>query len=283
MRAVEKCVEKVVVQKAGKLAKVMQSALPTLKYNDALKLLRQKDVKVNGVRVKENVDVVAGDVLEIYAPQSMLTKPLPALEIVFENKDVCVVNKPKGVEVEGAYSLTDAVRQVHAQAVAVHRLDRNTKGLVIFAKNETAEKELMQAFANHTIEKHYVALCENPFSKKHEVCKAFWFKDEKAGRVFINSKPKKGWVPITTEYTVVQKFGTQTMVEIILHTGKTHQIRAHMAYLGHPLVGDGKYGKGKKNETQALLAYKLVFTFAKTSPLAYMNGATVELEDISFA
>ena len=96
------------------------------------------------------------DYIDYY--RSLILECGAEVEIVFENKDICVVNKPKGVEVEGVCSLTDAVQKVHAQAVAVHRLDRNTKGLVIFAKNETAEKELIQAFVNHTIEKHYVAL-----------------------------------------------------------------------------------------------------------------------------
>ncbi len=123
-----------------------------------------------------------------------------------------------------------------------HRLDRNTEGLVIFAKNNEALKILLSKFKAKEITKYYKCKVYGILNKKHDILNAYLFKDNKKSIVYVSDENKKGYRPITTEYTVLEENIREntSILEVILHTGRTHQIRAHLAYINHPIIGDRK-------------------------------------------
>ncbi|MDE6613483.1 MAG: RNA pseudouridine synthase, partial [Clostridia bacterium] len=158
---------------------------------------------------------------------------------------------------------------------AVHRLDRNTQGLIVFAKNKGAEAELLSAFKERRVIKTYIALCKNRFKEESATLTAYLKKDEKSASVKIYDKEVPDSVKIITQYSLVEKRGDIALVRITLHTGRTHQIRAHFAHVGCPVLGDGKYGDEALNKKygfkrQCLISKILAFCF--TGKLSYLNG-----------
>ena len=131
-----------------------------------------------------------------------------------------------------------------------HRLDRNTSGLTLFAKNQQSQNILFEKFKNHEIEKHYICRVYGIPKEKHKILTAYLFKDTKKSMVYIKDSPKKGYQNIITEYTVISTnlSDNTSILEVILHTGRTHQIRAHLAHIGYPIIGDGKYGINEINK-----------------------------------
>lgn len=254
-----------VSQKSDKLLNILLNK--GFSYNEANKILRNKDVKINGKRVCQNVNVDGENQIEVYYnPKSDIEE-----EIVYQDENVVIVNKKQGIEIEGEEGLAKKMG-----AIAVHRLDRNTTGLVIFAKNKQSEKELLQAFKNHSIIKKY--LCIVVGNPKFQDCaySAFLKKDSKKSKVEIFSNRVKGSVLIESKFKTISTNGQTSLVECQLLTGKTHQIRAHLSYLGFPIVGDGKYGKNIDNKKlkekyQKLHCYYLKFNNFNEK-LKYLNN-----------
>ena len=231
-------------------------------------LLKNKDVRVNGKRVGEDITIYKGDSIAYYLTTKQAEKP--AYYTVYEDENILIADKESGVNSEAVYAALARERECYF----IHRLDRNTKGLIAFALTEKAEKALLKAFKDRTAEKRYEAFCFGEFPKESEVLTAYLKKDAGKSLVKIYDKPTKGAETIITEYKVLSKGEGVTKVEVTLHTGKTHQIRAHLAHIGCPIVGDMKYGDTAKNKAmnatrQCLTAKYLCFSF--DGELSYLN------------
>ena len=270
-----------------KLTVFLLDSFNGLSVNTVYKALRKKDILVNDVRVKDNVTLYTGDNVTVYITDNYLFKQVN-LDIVFEDDNIVVVNKPSGIEVVdgGSQTLTTMLeKQINGYVSPCHRLDRNTSGLVLFAKNEEALNILLEKFKNKEIDKFYKCKVYGIPKKDTATLEAYLFKDNKKSMVYIYDNPKTGAVKIITSYKVLKTDSKQntSILEVELHTGKTHQIRAHLAHIGHPIIGDGKYGKNEINKkfnkaTQELFAYKLVFNFKTDSGnLHYLNHKEIIL------
>lgn len=264
---------------------------PNLNINMLYKALRQKDIKINGKRVKENVVIHEGDEIEIFISDEFLFGNKD-LKVVYEDDNILVINKEQGISVtdeagaSNEITLTKLVKEKFGSTLEpCHRLDRNTKGIVIFAKNKEVLKILLEKFKNHEIEKHYIAKVYGIPKEEHQVLKDYLFKDAKKNIVYISAIKKTGYQEIITEYRILEKNKQEntSILDVNLHTGKTHQIRAHLAYIGHPIIGDGKYGNNEINKKlkqtkQNLTAYKIIFKFKTPSGiLEYLNGLEIKI------
>ena len=232
-------------------------------------LLRERDVKVNGVRVGRNTPLKAGDEVVYYTTPKQ--ESLKSHSVVYEDENVLIADKPDGVETSALLSELGEGGEFYA----VHRLDRNTKGLIVFAKNIGAEEELLAAFKERRVEKVYLARCKNHFKKDTAVLTAYLKKNAENSSVKIFDKEVADGVKIVTEYRVLEKRGDTALVEVTLHTGKTHQIRAHLAHIGCPVLGDEKYGDGALNKKYGAKRQRLVsnrLCFKTGGVLEYLNG-----------
>ena len=270
-----------------KLNTILLKEFPSLSVNSIYKALRKKDIRINNIKVNENVTVHKGDSINVYITDDILFGSSIKFEKVFEDDNIIVVNKPAGVEVTGPQSLSSMLTKMYGFSILpCHRLDRNTSGLTLFAKNQQSQNILFEKFKNHEIEKHYICRVYGIPKEKHKILTAFLFKDNKKSIVYISDSPKKGYQNIITEYTVISTnlSDNTSILEVILHTGRTHQIRAHLAHIGYPIIGDGKYGineinKKFKSKTQELRSYILKFKFSSdASVLNYLNGFEIKLD-----
>lgn len=271
----------ITVKKPDRILKVLERECPDILFSAINNALRKKDIIVNDKRIKDNISVLEGDRVTIYVPDDKQKK---LYEIVYEDNNILIVNKSAGIEVcDGDNNIEKELNNAGKKVKAVHRLDRNTTGLVIFAKNRTVLDELISAVKNKRIQKYYLAEIYGVPPKKQDTQKAYLLKNKETSsvKIFKNKIPKSE--EITTSYSLIKTNNVTSLLEVKITEGKTHQIRAHLAYLGMPILGDGKYGKNEINKkyklkTQNLKAYKLVFDLPPNSDLYYLNGMSFCLD-----
>ena len=270
-----------------KLNTFLLDNISNLSTNLYYQTLRKKDIKINGKRIHDNVTIHEGDEILVYISDELLNNNIK-LDIIYEDENILVLNKPYNLEVTGENSLTTYVHNKYSNStfkpMPCHRLDRNTTGLILFAKNETSLNILFDKFKKHEIEKKYLALVYGIPKIKKARLEAYLFKDNKKSIVYISDNFKTGYSKIITSYTVLKEYkNNSALLEVQIETGKTHQIRAHLAHISHPIIGDGKYGINSVNKDfgfkyQQLTAYELSFNFKTDSGiLNYLNGKTVTL------
>lgn len=233
-------------------------------------------VKVNGQPVKANYKLAEGDVLEVTVPEPAVVEIAPEdipLDVAYEDSDLIVVNKPRGMVVHPAPghasgTLVNAL-MYHCKDLSgingelrpgiVHRIDKDTSGLLMAAKNDKAHASLAAQLKEHSVTRKYVALVHGNVSHDQGTVDAPIGRDPLDRKMFtVTEKNSKHAV---THFAVLERFGDYTLLELQLETGRTHQIRVHMKFIGHPLVGDPVYGrsKGIKMDGQALHAKVLGF------------------------
>lgn len=289
------------------ITKVAPLLPPTMMY----KAIRTKNIKVNRKRAEISTRLAVGDLVQIYikdeflqgveAEKEFLHAP-PNIDIVYQDQHLLLVNKPVGLVVHsdesgGFDTLINRIthylyqqqeyspdtEQSFAPALC-NRIDRNTTGIVICAKDAATLRLINQKIKDREITKQYRCLVFGKPSPKEKLCKAFLRKDDSKNQVEIFPHPVENGRTVITEYKVIKSVDDISLLNVVLHTGRTHQIRAHMAYLGHPLVGDTKYGHRGDNKNlpfrfQALCAYSLTFDFTTDSAhLAYLQGKEFKID-----
>lgn len=240
--------KEILVDKAKKLLETLSDN--GFSYSLANKILRNKDVRVNGKVCKENVKLDVGDKITVFYKEE-----IKKFDVVFESENVLIINKYANFSVDDVEKETGAI--------LVHRLDRNTEGLMILAKTLDAKQKLESAFKNHKVRKFY--LCEVVGLFQTDLLfTAYLVKDAEKSFVKIYDKMVKGAVKIETHIKTLKAGRESSVLSVEIISGKTHQIRAHLAHLGHAIIGDGKYGRREdyqkfKEKHQKLFAYSLEF------------------------
>ena len=298
-----------------RLDRFLSKAVPLLPASLAQKYIRLKRIKCNGARVQRDTRLQEGDVLQLYINDEFFDKPgednaylivaSPKLNIVYEDEQILLVDKRPGIAVhphdgaEYGRTLIDHIQSYLYQKrewrpreensfmpALCNRIDRNTGGIVIAAKTADALRIMNQKIKDRELDKRYLAIVEGTPKPQQGSLKGYLFKDEKKNRVFVTDKPQAGAKTCQTNYRVLQSRNGLSLVECELITGRTHQIRAQFAHAGHPLLGDGKYGKLDKRygrNYQALYSYKLTFAFSTDGGvLSYLNGKTFQVENVDF-
>lgn len=258
------------------LTKAIINELPFLSRFDVKKILENKDVKINNVRTKKNLLLKKNDKVSVFYKEKE-TKDW--FNIVYADDNIVIVNKRSGIEVvsESERDLISFLSKDYPTIKPVHRIDRNTEGLAIFALNQSSEKELLEAFKTRKgIIKKYALLVNGRVDITKIKRTVYLKKVDSLSKVWISEVKTSGYDPIITEFDIVEYRKNKTLLEANLLTGKTHQIRAHIAYFGYPIVGDNKYGKDKENKLH-LTANYLSFNFPKKTKLQYLNGKSVEI------
>ena len=266
------------------------------------KTFRKKDVKINGKWIKEDYVLSEGDVLRIYIKEDFQKEkevketPLTA-PILFEDENIIIFNKPRELPCQPDANhkdgtLSDMLKSYLAKKgeynpdseasfspALCNRLDTNTSGLVIGAKNAASLRDMNEQIRLHNVHKYYLCKLENIPDKKSDFVNAHITKEETTNISRISDEGKE----ISMEYIVIEERDGMALCQVLLHTGRSHQIRAYFSSIGCPLVGDKKYG-ALSGGGQMLIAYKIRFAFSENynGVLSYLNNQQIQLDNIPF-
>ena len=299
-----------------RLDRFVAKSLPLLPPTLLQKYIRLKRIKVNGRGAKRDTRLESGDILQLYINDEFfdkhseenifLTVFRPQLDIVYEDENLLLVNKRPGLVVHA--DETEKVNTLinHIQAYLYqkrewnprwenaftpelcNRIDRNTGGIVIAAKTADALRVMNQKIKDRELNKYYLCVVQGRMSPPKGKLEGFLFKDEVKKQVYVTDRPQPGAKTAVTLYRTLAVEHGLSLVECDLITGRTHQIRAQFAHAGHPLIGDGKYGRERENKKygrhgQALYSYRLEFHFTTDAgPLAGLDGKSFQVEDVDF-
>ena len=298
-----------------RLDRFLAKAVPLLPASLAQKYIRIKRIKLDGKRVERDTRLQEGNVLQLYINDEFFDKPRvdnayltvasPRLYIVYEDEHILLVDKRPGQAVhphdgaEYGRTLIDHIQAYLYQKkewsprgensftpALCNRIDRNTGGIVIAAKTAEALRVMNQKIKDRELDKRYLAIVEGTPKPAEGSLKGYLFKNAKKNRVFVTNTPQPGSKSCQTNYKVLSSRQGLSLVECELITGRTHQIRAQFAHAGHPLLGDGKYGKLDKRfdrNYQALYSYKLTFCFTtEAGSLESLNGKSFQVQQVDF-
>lgn len=298
-----------------RLDKFLTKTYANLPQSMLYKSIRKKDIKIGGKRCEISTRLKEGDVLSLYLKDEFLQqqpeqfdflKAPEKLNILYEDDNLMLLDKKPGLIVhpDEHYHFDSLIARVQHYLYSrgeynphnensfapalVNRIDRNTGGIVMAAKNAAALRILNQKVKDRELCKLYLCLVSGHLEKHEDVLEGYLEKNDAQNRVYIHKRPVPGSRTIRTKFRVLQEKKDASLVEVDLLTGRTHQIRAHMASIGHPLLGDGKYGTNAVNQAcglkyQALYSYKLRFEFTTDAGiLSYLNGKEFEAKEIWF-
>lgn len=295
-----------------RLDKFLSKAVKGLPTSMMYKLIRTKKIKVNRKRTEQKYILVEGDEIQLFIKEEFFDSPekdmgaleriVPKLNILYEDENIMLLNKRPGVLVHEDSEAGENTLIMHVKAylcqrgeydpyteqsfapALCNRIDRNTGGIVIAAKNAEALRVMNEKIKNDELTKTYLCLVHGLPKRSSAELRGYLRKDSKNNTVEVRDNEFAGSKQIITRYRVLESYGDSALLEVDLITGRTHQIRAHMAHIGHPLIGDGKYGvnreeKAKGYKYQALYAYKLYFKKTEgDSLLSYLEGKTFSLD-----
>lgn len=299
-----------------RLDRFISKAVPLLPPALIQKYIRKKRVKINDKASPREYKLSEGDVLKLYINDEFFEAPheenaylaisKPKIDIVYEDENIILLDKKPGMLCHSAEgnSISTLIANVQAYLyqkgewrpseensfvpALCNRIDRNTGGLVIAAKNAESLRIINEKIRLREIEKYYLCVCFGRPQPEFGTLEGYIFKDAVKNRVYVREKSEKGTKTAVTKYKTLKSAGALSLLECELITGRTHQIRAQLAAMGHPLLGDGKYGAESQNKpygerSQALYSYRLRFEFKTVAgSLDYLNGREFKVSSIAF-
>jgi len=298
-----------------RLMRFLQKAMPSASMGQIRKFLRLGRVKVNGKKGTEETVLETGAVVDLYVEDAFFaevqkedpfySKIRPKLTILYEDEHIMLLDKRAGLvchpdEGEKVHTLlTYAQAYLYQKGewnpktdfapALCNRIDRFTAGVVILAKTQEALRVMDAKIRTHEVQKYYLCVVHGKMKYKDGTLRHFLMKKPEQKKVTVLKKNELGSKEAITYYQAIDEQGGLTLCECLLGTGRTHQIRAQFAAIGHPLLGDNQYGNAKQNEKfgrmngQALCAYRLIFDFeGDAGCLAGVNGLTVQVKDVPF-
>ncbi len=289
--------------------KFILKTFPKLPKSLMFKEIRKKNIKVNRKKTDASAILNEGDRIELYLNDEVLEEKIKhydfmgaskQLDIIYEDDNIILIDKKVGLlcHPDGNEYVDTLISRVKRYLYEkgewnpedsstfspslANRIDRNTGGIVIAAKNAEALRILNDKIKNREIEKYYLTVVRGKMERESDTLTAYLTKDTKKNKVTVSDKETDKSKKIVTKYTVLDYQNGNSLLEIDLKTGRTHQIRAHMAYIGHPLLNDGKYGKEQGRYRQALYSYKLVFNMKDAGVLSYLDGKEFKIKNCGF-
>ena len=299
-----------------RLDRFTAKAVPLLPSSLVQKYIRIKRIKVNGKKSERDYKLVPGDTVQMYINDEFFEAPDdenaylkitdPSLDLVYEDDNILLINKPVGVlcHSDSGYDYSSIIARAQAYLYKTgewrprdensftpalcNRIDRNTSGIVIVAKNADSLRIINEKLKLQEIDRYYLAVVHGTPKPSSARLEGYIFKDAVKNRVFVSKYSQPGSKTAIMEYKTLKTNAQLSLLECNLITGRTHQIRAQLADIGHPILGDGKYGNGrldrKHGETkQALCSYKLIFNFKSPAGiLDYLNTQEFQVTDVPF-